>query len=150
MQSNIQITRKSVQKQTKSTSKIITQSQCVEMEITTKKPSRSLIRTSISAAPRVNITSVAKQQPSMGVDMLIKKIKTVKTVPRAHDWEKTYINQAEALMKKDLTPFLDSINFDSLVSADSSKPVVDIHKTPVTTRAKAKFFAFRSIQTSHV
>ena len=134
------------------TNRIIAQTQCVEMELAEKKPTRSLIRTSISTVPRGRINTFAKQQPSMGVDMRIKKSNMIKTVvPRSHNWEKTYISQVDALIKKDLTPFLDSINFDTLASSviDSAKPrASDIAKTPVTTRGKAKFVAFRSLQAS--
>lgn len=84
------------------------------------KPVRSKLKTSVSTQSSFEYISPGdftcvtplRVQPSMGVDIRIRKAEMAKKSVSKSEWESSYIAQAENMFKKDLTPFLDSLNFD--------------------------------------
>lgn len=118
------------------------------------KPLRMGVRT-LSAKPQADkidsTKPVARKFPVMGVSAKIFKSNKAKLVA-TKQWESDMIASVDNIIKKDLTPFLDSCDFDELLPAPvmtstfatnktftKFADAVDSTKSPVSIKSKAKF-----------
>lgn len=108
------------------------------------KPLRMGVRT-LSAKPKIDKTDsaipIARKFPVMGVDAKIIKHNKNKLVA-AKQWESDMNKTVDNIIKKDLIPFLDSCDFEEILSVPNVASIpapVDIVRSPVSTKSKARF-----------